>query len=132
MEYIQCRRNLCIPVSWNKECGLNQSVILAFRVVILEHSVTTFFWKIFPNSELSMTRPNFDNITLTRPELTLVLSLTYGCWWILFYADWLDITLVHYYQAMHKYDCLRCTLLIWDRLVFLLHRKGHSLRRLRR
>ena len=62
-----------------KQRMLNQSVILAFRVVILEHSVTTFFWKILPNSELIMTRPNFDNITLTRPELTLVLSLTYGC-----------------------------------------------------
>ena len=40
------------------------SVIPAFRVVILDYSLTLFLLKIFSNSELSITRATFDKITL--------------------------------------------------------------------
>ena len=42
----------------------SKSVIPVFRVVILEHNVTLFLLKIFPNSELGITGETFDNIVL--------------------------------------------------------------------
>ena len=87
------------------------SVIPAFRVGILEHSLTLFLLKIFSNSELVITGATFDKIILWTGLKFSVL---------LFYADLLGVVRFLFYQDMRKFDCLRfwrCTLLIWGRLV---------------
>ena len=93
----------------------------AFRVDILEHSLTLFLLKIFSNYKLGITGATFDRITLwAAVNIGLkfsVLLLT------VIYTDLLGVVRFLFYQDMRKFDCLRfwrCTLLIWGRLVSLL------------
>ena len=104
------------------------SVIPAFRVVILEHSLTLFLLKFFSTSEVGMTGATFDRITLpARVNIGLMFSILLlivivlcrfvRCSTVSFLSRYAQIRLLMRFW--------RCTLLFWDQLVSLLRR--HSL-----
>ena len=90
------------------------SVIPAFKVIILEHSLTLSCLKIFSNSELDMTGAMFDRITLwARVNIGLKFSILLLTVIVLF--RYVGCSTVFFYQDVRKFDCLRfwrCTLLI--------------------
>ena len=71
MGFLQCHRDQCIPVNVSMYTLLelrmrvySGSVIPAFRVDILEHSLTVIHLKIFSNSELGITGETSERIIL--------------------------------------------------------------------
>ena len=132
MGFLQRHRDQCIPVNVSMYTLLklrmwkySESVIPAFRVDILEHSLTLFLLKIFSNSELGITGATFDRIILwAGVNIGLsILLLT-----VIVLCRFVRCSTVSFLSRYAKFDCLRfwrCTLLIWVRLVSLSQR--HSL-----
>ena len=91
------------------------SDVPAFRILILEHSLTFFFLKISSNTELGMTGATFDRITLWS-GVNIVLKFSILLLTVIVCADLLSAAQFLFCQDMRKFDCLRflrCILLIW-------------------